>query len=150
MTKQICLLVLLVGFVGLSQQNDSDSLWIQDFELAKQKAKEENKSILMYFTGSDWCKPCKMLKVDVFDSWKFKKYEKSYVFLKIDIPRNRDLLTEEQMKINFSLLNQYNKEKSFPLLIALSAKGKVLDDISGYSSLRDPTYHYEFLNKFSK
>jgi thioredoxin-related protein len=32
--------------------------WLTDFSAAKKKAKEENKPILMLFTGSDWCPWC--------------------------------------------------------------------------------------------
>ncbi|KAA1246137.1 thioredoxin family protein [Aquimarina sp. RZ0] len=143
-------IVIMITFVGFSQRTDNGDLWIQDFETAKEKAISEKKSILLYFTGSDWCKPCKMLKEDVFDTEKFKKYENSYIFLKVDVPRNQDLLTEIQFKNNLKLLDEYNKEKSFPLIVVMSSKGKVLDQLSGYSSLRDPQYHYKLLNKFVK
>ena len=42
--------------------------WLIDAEKAKEQAKKEGKAILMDFTGSDWCPPCKQLKSKVFDS----------------------------------------------------------------------------------
>jgi thiol-disulfide isomerase/thioredoxin len=35
---------------------------------------KETKSILVYFTGSDWCKPCIALKKDFFETSAFDKY----------------------------------------------------------------------------
>ncbi len=134
----------------LSGQEEKASFWVYDLNEAKEIAKRENKTILLYFTGSDWCRPCMMLKEDFFDSYKFNKYKDSYVFLYIDIPRDRDLLTEKQKVENYKVMDMYNKQKTFPLIFMINHKGKVLDQISGYSSLRDPNYHFDLLKKFSK
>ncbi|WP_103866050.1 thioredoxin family protein [Aquimarina sp. I32.4] len=148
--RRIFLFFVLFGFIGFSQQESKDIVWLQDFDLAKKEAKANKKSILMYFSGSDWCRPCKLLKEDFFDHKKFSNYKKDFVFLLIDIPRNNDLLTDKQREQNYSLLNDYNDNKSFPLVLILSSKGKILDKISGYSSLRNPKFHFELLDKFSK
>ncbi len=131
-------------------QDHKDSFWLYDFEQAKEISKKEGKPIFMYFSGSDWCRPCMMLQEDVFDNYKFEKYKNSFVFLYIDIPRNTDLLSEDQKVQNFKLLKSYNTQKSFPLINIVNHKGKVLDDISGYSSLRDTKYHFDLLEKHSK
>ena len=39
--------------------------WLVDFEKAKAQAAKEGKPILMEFTGSDWCPPCKALHKNV-------------------------------------------------------------------------------------
>ena len=57
--------------------------WLTDFELAKKQAKEQKKPILMLFTGSDWCPPCKMLKKDFFNSDKFADRSKDFVMLMV-------------------------------------------------------------------
>ncbi len=148
--KYLHILFLLTFTLGFSQNENGkqEDFWLQDFDKAKQLAKKNDKSILMYFTGSDWCSPCMMLKEDFFSSKKFKKYKDSYVFLIVDIPRNKDLLTETQKTKNYKLLKEYNINKVFPLVSILSAKGKTLDQVSGYSPLRDPKYHFELLEKF--
>ncbi|WP_062055306.1 thioredoxin family protein [Aquimarina longa] len=148
--NKIFIIFSFLSCIGFSQETQKEDIWLYDLELAKQEAKIGKKSILLYFSGSDWCAPCKMLKEDFFDHKKFKNYKNSFVPLFIDIPRNKDLLTDKQKKHNNELLNKYNKNKSFPLLIVLSPKGKILDKISGYSSLRDPKFHFELLDKFSK
>ncbi len=149
--KNIFLLLFFsTCFFGFSQKNQKDVVWLQNYEKVQKIAKKENKSILMYFSGSDWCMPCKKLKQDFFDTEKFKKYTSSFVLMLVDVPRNKDLITKEQREQNFKLLEKYNPNKSFPLVTILSTKGDVLDKISGYSSLRDTRFHFELLDKFSK
>jgi len=134
----------------LFSQNENSSFWVYDMEEAQKIAKTENKTIAIYFTGSDWCRPCMMLKEDFFNNYKFNKYKDSYVFLYVDIPRDQDLLTEKQKVNNYKLLKNYNQEKTFPLICIVNKKGKVLDTISGYSSLRDPTYYFDLFEKYIK
>ena len=46
--------------------------------------------MLIFFTGSDWCGPCKMLVEDFFESDKFKEIaEKEFVLYEADFPRNK-------------------------------------------------------------
>ncbi len=150
--RYILLTLCFTSMFSFSQDaiKKTDNLWVQDFDKAMHIADTKGKSILMYFTGSDWCTPCIMLKEDFFNTKKFKEYKSSYVFLVVDIPRNQDLLTDQQRKHNYKLLEKYNKDKSFPLVTILSPKGKLLDEVSGYNSLRDPKYYFELLEKFEK
>ena len=47
-------------------------IWTSDFAAARAKAKAEKKSLLVDFTGSDWCMWCKRLHAEVFDKDVFK------------------------------------------------------------------------------
>ncbi len=67
--------------------------------------------------------------------------------LNVDIPRNKDLLTPAQLQHNKSLLPKYNKKGVFPLLVALSPNGVILDDYSGYSMNGEVGYHLEFMKR---
>lgn len=49
-----------------------DELWQTDFHAAKDKAKADNKLLLVDFTGSDWCPWCKKLHEEVFEKDAFK------------------------------------------------------------------------------
>lgn len=146
MKKLILLLLSLISFVGFSQ----DLHWETDFNTAKQIAQQENKPILMYFTGSDWCSPCKQLKADFFSSEKFKERANSIVLLMVDLPFRQDIITDEQRKKNKILIKKYNSDESFPYLVGLNSSGKILNDISAYSSLRDTSLHFNFLNYLTK
>ncbi|MBA4149799.1 MAG: thioredoxin family protein [Verrucomicrobia bacterium] len=65
--------------------------WFTDYNAALKKAQAENKSVLINFTGSDWCPPCMRLKAEVFDKYEFKKYaHDNLILLEIDFPRRID------------------------------------------------------------
>ncbi len=145
------LLFLILPFL-MSAQADSgsvaDNQWLTNFDTAIQSAEKNDKNVLVYFTGSDWCPPCKMLKKDLFESAEFLALADKYVLLYIDIPMNRDILTAEQLQHNKDLSAKLNKKGSVPLLKILNKKGKELDMYSGYSMNGETSYHLDFLEKY--
>lgn len=97
--------------------------WETDLEVAKQRAKDENKTILMDFTGSDWCGWCIKLKDEVFDKPEFQEYAKKHlVMLELDYPRGKKLPSKEKEQ-NAKLKDEY-KIKGYPTIILVSASGK--------------------------
>ncbi len=146
--KSLLFLFLIPLFLTTEIHTDKDAEWLTDFEKALEIAKKDHKNILVYFTGSDWCPPCKMLKTDLFDSAEFKALSENYVLLYVDMPRNKDLLTPEQRNHNKELLKKYNKKGVFPLLKIVDAKGKALDEYSGYSMNGEIRYHIDLLDKY--
>ena len=46
----------------------SGPAWLTDFEAASQRADDEEKDLLIEFTGSDWCSPCIGLKTQASHS----------------------------------------------------------------------------------
>ncbi len=121
--------------------------WQTDYTTVLKQAKKNKKNVLVYFTGSDWCPPCKMLKKDLFDTNEFRELSAEYVLLYVDIPRNKDILTPQQYAKNKALLPKYNKKGVFPLMAVLSPNGILLDDYSGYSMNGEVKYHLDFLKK---
>jgi len=122
--------------------------WLKNYDEALAEAKKEKRNVLVYFTGSDWCPPCKMLKKDLFDTEDFKTVATNYTLLYIDIPRRRDILSVEQMKHNTDLMAKINSGGVFPLMIILDAKGTQLDKYSGYSMNGEVQYHLQLLEKY--
>lgn len=143
--RKLWLFVLLFTCVMGVQAQQAN--WLTDFDTAKKEARKSNKPILMYFTGSDWCGPCKMLKKDFWEHPEFIAQSDDFVLLEVDVPFRLDILSEEQMKKNKALQKKYNQEKSFPTLLAMDANGKVKDRISAYSMLRDPSGYFAFIKK---
>lgn len=147
--KKALILFLLPLFLSAQANLDAvkDNKWLTDYDKAIKIAKKEKKNVLVYFTGSDWCPPCKMLKKDLFESDEFAQVSKSYVLLYVDIPKNIDLISANQMKHNKDLLGKFNKRGVFPLLKIVSPQGKELDEYSGYSMNGEVNYHLKMLNK---
>lgn len=123
--------------------------WETNFEIAKTKSKNTKKPILMLFTGSDWCAPCKMLKKDFFDSKDFIDKSNSFIMLMVDFPRNKELISQNQEKDNKLLSAKYGV-KSFPTIIAVNYNGAIIDKIKSYSSSRDTRYHFKFIDQLLK
>ena len=103
-----------------------DSLWQQDLESALQKASEENKQVLMVFSGSDWCRPCMQFRREVLHNPQFiQKVKDDLVILYVDFPRRRkNRLTTDQKDHNASLADKFNPNGVFPLVLLLDKEGK--------------------------
>ncbi|NVO31800.1 thioredoxin family protein [Hymenobacter lapidiphilus] len=102
--------------------------WVSSLEVAMQQAKATNRPVLAVFSGSDWCKPCIMLKQEVFDTPAFEQFARDrFVLAHFDFPRSKkNKLSAEQQKQNELAASKLNQEGSFPLVILLSPEGKVL------------------------
>ena len=146
MKKLFLAILLLTSYLSFAQ----DLHWETDLNTAKEIAKQQNKPIVMYFTGSDWCSPCKKLKADFFHSEEFKERASSLVLLMIDLPFRQDIVTAEQLKKNKIVNKKYNSGDSYPYIVGLNSNGKKVNDISNYSYLRDTTLHFDFLNYLTK
>ena len=147
-------IVLLSLPLVLAAQADrttvADLSWYLDYDTAMKEVQKTDKNLLVYFTGSDWCAPCKMLKKDLFETADFKEASEDYVLLYVDIPRNTDLLSSEQLEHNKALLPRFNKRSVFPLFSVLNPKEKELDQLSGYNMNGEIRYHMEFIRKHSR
>ena len=124
-----------------------DVEWYLDYEFAIEKAQANDKTLLVYFTGSDWCAPCKKLHKDLLDSEEFKKVILNYNPVYVDIPRRIDVISPEQMVKNKKLMEELNTRKVFPLLVAVSPDGKIVDEHSGYGMNGYIQHHLNFLER---
>jgi|TARA_R110000744_G_scaffold317947_2_gene424516 thioredoxin-related protein len=150
---KIFFLLLLFPFLANAQNNSgniNETNWLTDYANAKEIAKKNNSTILLYFTGSDWCSPCKALKKDLFDTNQFKEVAKDYVLLYVDLPRKKELLSAEEMQQNKALLSQWNKKGVFPLISLVNTEEKEVASMSGYGSKVDVEKYLDFLRRNSK
>lgn len=102
-----------------------------NFPAAVQKAKAENKFVLLEFTGSDWCPPCMKLRQEAIMQPAFQDYVKSnLIFLEVDQPRKTEL-PPAVGATNDILMGQFNIE-AFPTLILVNGKGQTVWKNEGY------------------
>lgn len=100
--------------------------WLTDFEKAKQQAKEQNKHILIDFSGSDWCGWCIRLDKEVFKQKEFQEYAKDNLILMLaDSPRDTSGQSAEVQKQNKKLKKQFGI-RGFPTVFILDPSGKVV------------------------
>jgi len=94
--------------------------WTADFEGALATAKKENKAVLVEFTGSDWCPPCKMMRAQVFSKEAFvSKASEKFVLVELDYPKG----DPELKKKNQPYADKY-KIEGYPTIILMDADGK--------------------------
>lgn len=126
--------------------------WLLDYDQAINKAKVENKPLLIFFTDSDWCKPCIKLKKEVFEDENFKSYaSENLVLLQLDFPRyKKDNLMVTPTSHNESTVSQSDGERNFPLVLLMSKEGRIISR-TGYrdggaqaflSYLQESLIHY--------
>lgn len=133
-----CLMVARAG---------AETLWLTDLPKAQAKAKEENKLVLMDFTGSDWCGWCVKLKKEVFSQPGFEAYaKKNLVLVELDFPHFKTQ-PEALKKANTALAKQYEIE-GYPTIIVLDSTGKKLGNL-GYMP-GGPTAFIAELDKLKK
>lgn len=76
-----CLLPLL----ALSLQA-AEPVWLTDLEAGRRSARSTGRPLLVYFTGSTWCPPCKLLHAEVMASPAFEAFAAERVLVKLDYP----------------------------------------------------------------
>jgi thioredoxin-related protein len=144
MKKLMLSMLLLTVTIGYSQE------WKTNFEVTKTEATNQNKNILLVFSGSDWCGPCIKLDRDIWKSMEFMEYAKNNLILeRADFPKKKqNQLTPEIKNLNQNLAEKYNKDGMFPLVVVLDKNGKVLGK-TGYKNV-SPTEYIALLKSFTK
>ena len=96
--------------------------WETDFDVAKQRAQDEKKPILLDFTGSDWCGWCMKLKKEVFDTPEFRQYAKDkLVLVEVDFPHTKRL--PKALKEQNEKLAQEYGIRGYPTITLLDSQG---------------------------
>jgi len=114
---------LLALGLALIQAPAAELAWLTDLAKAQATAKAEKKLVLIDFTGSNWCPPCKMLERDVFRTPEFAAYaRKNLVLVKADFPKPNNL-PKPQREANDKLAARFSVE-FFPTVVLLDGEGK--------------------------
>ncbi len=118
----------MFSIYGFSQ----NTAWFTKSSDAKTYAIEKQVPILLIFAGSDWCKPCIMLKTEILHSDEFQQYLPShFALLYLDFPMHaKNKLPVDLKKQNELLAEKYNKSGLFPNLVMIDTQGKILGNLS--------------------
>jgi thioredoxin-related protein len=94
--------------------------WSTDLDAAMEKAKKEKKSILVEFTGSDWCPPCIAMRKNVFSKKEFvDAASKDFILVELDFPKKDKALAKK----NQPWAKKFEIE-GYPTVILLDHEGK--------------------------
>lgn len=127
--KTLLMIIIIVPFSSVN--------WLNDFDQAKEKARETNQMILLNFSGSDWCAPCIKMKKEIFETQQFQEFaDTNLVLVRADFPRTKkNQLDAKQREHNEKLAEQYNPKGQFPLTLLLDSHGKVVREWNGYNNM---------------
>lgn len=122
----LSMILLSVFVLGCSSKGTNDNLdWQDNLESALQKAKQENKAVLVNFTGSDWCQWCIRLSNEVFSQPEFEDYaNENLILVRLDFPRNIEQSVETKM-YNNQLAQRFGIE-GFPTILLFNSSGNLV------------------------
>ena len=123
----------LLACCALWQAGAAELNWLTDLPKAQAKAKEENKQVLLDFTGSDWCGWCIKFNKEVLATPEFAEYAaKHLVLVEVDFPRKKEQ-SDELKKANKAVGSKYSVD-GYPTFVVLNKDGKEVGRQEGYAA----------------
>lgn len=134
--KPLRLLPLLSFFALLALPLSAYEGWLTDLEAGKAQAAAEGKQLVVEFTGSTWCPPCKALHAEVLTTPEFAAWSKDKILVKLDYPRASER-TPEKIAADPALAKLMRLKEEFdvpgyPTMFVFDAAGRELAKVVGY------------------
>lgn len=117
---------MVMMLVGLAHGARAELNWSEDFPAASKRAADEQKYMLLNFTGSDWCGWCIKLDNEVFSQTAFQDYaNKELVMVKLDFPRRKQL-SPGVVQQNDGLQEKYGV-MGYPTILIVAPDGSTVE-----------------------
>jgi thioredoxin-related protein len=124
--------------------------WTMDYYAAIEKAKKEDKNLFVVFTGSDWCKCCKILENQTLSQPGFiENITNDFVLVFMDKPSGRELkakIPADKAELRDQLLKKF-KIKGFPTFVLMTPDEHVYHKKSGASNISPETFAKEVIGE---
>ena len=118
----------LLQFAQLIGASKSTIAWSTDYLQARNRARDEGKKVLIYFTGT-WCPPCRKMKKRVWTNDKIEAMVKQYyVAVKVELPRQPDDSPASRLAEQFGV-------KQIPAMFVVESTG-LKSDLRGLQGWR--------------
>ncbi len=128
MKKLLVLCCFFAATLALPAAEGAD--WSTDYKAALVQAKAENRHVLLFFTGSDWCSWCKRLQKEVLRTPEFNKYAgEKLILVELDFPHA--VPQSRAVKVQNEKLADRFKIEVYPTVIVLDSSGKKVGQL-GY------------------
>lgn len=108
-------LTVLVSASNVAQERLT---WYTDINEAMDLAVKENKKMMLFFTGSDWCGWCIKLQNEVFKTSDFEKWSNDVILVELDFPRRTP--QDEKIKGQNRQLQAIFKVRGYPSVYFVS------------------------------
>ncbi len=133
----VATVMVACSMCGFSGESAQPGVWTQDFSAAKAVAKEKELSILLNFTGSDWCGWCKLMDKNVFAQPEWEAYAaRKLMLVTLDFPRDKSIVPEAYIERNAQLQKQFGV-RGYPTYVLLDSDGET--EIGRLGAGRDKT-----------
>lgn len=120
------------GWLALQTVAADEAGWLTVLDQPVAKAQLNNKPILLFFTGSDWCGWCKKFDQEALSTPEFREYaEKNLILVEINFPKQTPQ-SDAIKKANAAWQERF-KITGFPTLILLDSHFKALGRQEGYA-----------------
>lgn len=130
MKKLIVSFLVSASFIFLSEGQELN--WHTDMEKALDVAMQENKNMLLFFTGSDWCGWCKKLQSEVFKTSDFKSWSDDVILVELDFPKRT--AQDEKTRGQNQQLQRIFKVRGYPTVFFVTPE-KMPDGRTNLKSL---------------
>jgi thioredoxin-related protein len=128
--KKLFLLLFAALFLACAPRTGRAFEWRTDLAQAAADARQNQRLVLLNFSGSDWCGWCKKLDAEVFSQPAFQAFAASnLVAVLADFPR-RSKQDEPLKAQNESLMRRFQVE-GFPTVLLFSPEGELVGQL-GY------------------
>ena len=120
--KNLTLSLLLISFISpvFSQKESKPEakeklVWHEDLKDAITISQKENKPLMLFFTGSDWCGWCIRLQKEVFFKPEFTKWAaENVVLVELDFPRKK--AQSQELRAQNAQLQQQFQVRGYPTI----------------------------------
>lgn len=118
--KNLTLILLFITFASVSFSQEK-LVWHEDLNEAVAISQKENKPLMLFFTGSDWCGWCIRLQKEVFFKPEFTKWaSENVVLVELDYPRKK--AQSKELKAQNSQLQQQFQVRGYPTVWFVKAE----------------------------
>ena len=112
--KNLTLSLLFVSFISFSFTQEK-LVWHDNLQKAIAVSQKENKPLMLFFTGSDWCGWCVRLQKEVFFKPAFTTWANENVILvELDYPRKK--AQSQEIKSQNAQLQQQFSVRGYPTI----------------------------------
>ena len=112
--KNLTLSLLFISFLSLSFSQEK-LVWHEDLKEAITISEKENKPLMLFFTGSDWCGWCVRLQKEVFFKPEFTKWAtENVVLVELDFPRKK--AQSQELRAQNAQLQQQFQVRGYPTI----------------------------------
>ena len=126
--KKIIALIIFAAAVTLFAAPEN---WLTDYDAAVKQAEKEKKTLLVLFTGSDWCPGCIALNEHVLSKPEFMDFaKKNLVLVYMDSPR-RTKQSDAERAMVAKLRRKLNPGPYIPTAVIVASDGRILERIVG-------------------